>query len=301
MREYGQIQCGFWQAEEIVGLSDDGKLLATYLLTGPHSNGCGCYVCPDGYVIGDLRWSPERVSKGFEELSANRFAYRFGTVVFIRKFLAWNPVANGNVAIARMKEFHALPKGDAKGLLAGAILRFCKHISAADQSTLKTVGGTVSETLYETVWQTRSDPIRSDPDPTRPESGNALPEGLNQKAWSDWSAWRAASKHGPIEPDQVDATQRMLVAFGTDQQAAVDQAIAGGWKNLLAVKRVNGEASPEAIAAWDQMLKQQGAGTDPKIRKALDAIGGYQRVRTMSVVEKHIVRRQFLRAFAEAA
>jgi hypothetical protein len=109
--------------------------------------------------------------KGFAELSRNRFAYRFGSVVFIRKFLAWNGVANPKVFSARMKEFNALPKGDAKGLLAAAMLRYCKHISTNEREVLETISRTVSETVSETVWQTRSDPIRSEQDPnkTRPD------------------------------------------------------------------------------------------------------------------------------------
>lgn len=169
MREYGQVQCAFWQSD-LGQLSDDAKLLALYLMTGPHSNGSGCYPCPIEYVMGDLRWPSERVMKGFEELSRYGFSYRFGTVVFIRKYLAWNPVANANVALARMKEFRALPSGDGKALLAMAILKYCKHFSADFRAELETVAGTVTETVSQTVWQTRSYPIRPDPDPTQTRS-----------------------------------------------------------------------------------------------------------------------------------
>ncbi|HHA2465671.1 TPA: hypothetical protein ACOENH_004119, partial [Stenotrophomonas maltophilia] len=144
MREYGQIQCAFWQSQDAQQWTDAGKLLASYLMTGPHSNGLGCYRCPDGYVMADLGWTQERVSEGFAELSRSGFAYRFEGVVFIPGFLRWNKVANGNVAAARMAEFEALPKGEAKARVAGAILNYVKHLGNDYRTVLQTVAETVS-------------------------------------------------------------------------------------------------------------------------------------------------------------
>lgn len=150
MREYGQIQCAFWQSQDAQQWTDAGKLLAAYLMTGPHSNGLGCYRCPDGYVMADLGWTQERVSEGFAELSRSGFAYRFEGVVFIPGFLRWNKVANGNVAAARMAEFEALPKGEAKARVAGAILNYVKHLGNDYRTVLQTVAETVSGTVTQT-------------------------------------------------------------------------------------------------------------------------------------------------------
>lgn len=166
MREYGQVQCAFWQSDDALNTSDAGKLLAVYLLTGPHSNGIGCYRCPDGYVMADLGWSAERVSEGFAELSRNGFAYRFDGVVFLPNFLRWNRVANGNVATARLAEFDALPKGEAKARTAASILKHVKHLSNEARTVLQTVAETVSETVSETVRGTVCQP---EPNPTQRE------------------------------------------------------------------------------------------------------------------------------------
>ena len=50
MREYGQVQSAFWQSIDVQSWSDEGKLLALYLLTGPHANGIGCFRLPSGEV-----------------------------------------------------------------------------------------------------------------------------------------------------------------------------------------------------------------------------------------------------------
>ena len=74
MREYGQIQSLFWTDIDIQAMSDQAKLLATYLLTGPHATALGCFRLADGYVTDDLGWSSETLSKRFAELSRNGFA-----------------------------------------------------------------------------------------------------------------------------------------------------------------------------------------------------------------------------------
>lgn len=173
MREYGQIQCAFWQSADAQEWSDAGKLLATYLMTGPHSNGIGCYRCPDGYVMADLGWSSERVSEGFAELFRNGFAYRFDGVVFLPGFLRWNRIANANVAAARMGEFDALPKGEAKARVARAILNNVKHLSNEHRTVLQTVAETVPQTVPVTVTPTETNPNQPREKPNQSNSSAA--------------------------------------------------------------------------------------------------------------------------------
>jgi len=162
MREYGQVQTSFWSHPDIQALTDDGKLLALYCLTGPHSNGIGCYRLPDGYVMADLGWTPERVSKGFQELFAAGFGERCETTNFflIPKFMQWNPVSNPNVASAREKEFHTIPKKAKihKGL-CDSMKRYGKHWSKA----------------FETLLQTSSKQEKTLPNPTQPNDSPEPP------------------------------------------------------------------------------------------------------------------------------
>ena len=113
VRDYGRIQCRFWQDRETRALSDAGKAFSAYLMTGPHSNGLGCYYLPDEYLMLDFpKWSSETISERLAELSGNDFAKRCNveSYLFIPKFLKWNPIANGNVAKARQAEFESIPK-----------------------------------------------------------------------------------------------------------------------------------------------------------------------------------------------
>jgi hypothetical protein len=98
VREYGRVHSAFWSSADIQTLSDDGKVLALYLLTCTHGTIAGVFRMPDGYVSEDLKWTNERVCEGFAELFKNGFANRCETTkwVWIRKFLEWNPAENPN-------------------------------------------------------------------------------------------------------------------------------------------------------------------------------------------------------------
>lgn len=98
MRDYGKVYSTFWSSDTTGGLSDDGKLLALYLMTCHHSTIAGVFRLPDGYVSEDLRWSQQRVAKGFDELFAKGFATRCKATkwVWVTKHLEWNKPENPN-------------------------------------------------------------------------------------------------------------------------------------------------------------------------------------------------------------
>lgn len=140
MRDYGQIQCGFWSSGDTQELSERAKLFACYLLTGPHSNGLGCYKLPDGYINADFGWSPETISELFQELFRIGFCERCGSTWFVLmpNYLRWNPIANANIAKARMKEFELVPKkASIHAQLCAAMLTFGNHFGSVNETALK--------------------------------------------------------------------------------------------------------------------------------------------------------------------
>lgn len=142
MREYGQIQCAFWIDPELQSLSDEAVLLAVYLMTGPHSNGLGCYRLPDGYIQADRGWTPGTIKKAFGELSEKGFAYRCESTgfVIIPNFLKWNPITNANVATAREREFYLVPKTfEHYSLLIQSLIEHGKHWSKGFLNHLETL------------------------------------------------------------------------------------------------------------------------------------------------------------------
>lgn len=98
MRDYGKVHTTFWSSTTTRSLSEDGRALAIYLLTSPHSTITGVFRLPDGYVCDDMQWSSERVAEGFKELFRKGFANRCETTkwVWISKHLKWNQPENPN-------------------------------------------------------------------------------------------------------------------------------------------------------------------------------------------------------------
>ena len=111
MRIYGSIQTCFWENADAQKLSDQGKLLATYLFTGPHSNMLGCFRLPAGYITEDLNWDILKVKRAFEELSEANFIIReeASSWLLICNFLKWNPIQNPKQAKGIQKLFDAVP------------------------------------------------------------------------------------------------------------------------------------------------------------------------------------------------
>lgn len=127
MREYGKIHSSFWTSGDIRSMSEDGRTLAAYLLTSPHSNMLGCFRVPMAYVADDLKWGLERVKEGFREVFENGFATfnESSNWVVIHKFLKWNQPENPNVVKAAEKLFAQIPSSSGvKSILAWAIAEF---------------------------------------------------------------------------------------------------------------------------------------------------------------------------------
>jgi len=111
VKEYGSVQTQFWSDSSLQNLSTHVKLLAVYLLTGPHTNMLGCFRLPLGYVSEDLKWDGETVCKAFAELAQIRFLVRDpeSNWILITHFLDWNPIENPNQGKSLSKLFNRVP------------------------------------------------------------------------------------------------------------------------------------------------------------------------------------------------
>lgn len=111
MRDYGRVYATFWSSSTTCPLSDDGKLLALYLMTCAHSTITGVFRLPDGYVAEDLHWGVERVRQGFAELLFKGFANRCETTkwVWVCKHLEWNKPENPNQRKSAAKIAASIP------------------------------------------------------------------------------------------------------------------------------------------------------------------------------------------------
>jgi hypothetical protein len=111
MRDYGKVYGTFWSSTTTHSLSDDGKLLALYLMTCSHNTIAGVFRLPDGYVSEDMGWDNARVQQGFLELLSKGFANRCATTkwVWVVKHLEWNKPENPNQRKSAAKIAQSVP------------------------------------------------------------------------------------------------------------------------------------------------------------------------------------------------
>ena len=217
MREYGQVQVAFWSHPDTRQLSDTGRLLALYLMTGPHSNGLGCYYLPDGYIIADTGWDSETVSKGFVELFRNGFCERCETSFFvlIPNFLKWNPISNANVAKARESEFNRIPKSaSVYSNLCSAVLDHGNHLSNRFETVLKRYS--------------KQEPIPSDNEPRekreepniRSVASDTTPAVNTESLFTEF--WNAYPSRRPHSNPKKPARAKFIAAIkATDPQTII--------------------------------------------------------------------------------
>lgn len=185
MRDYGKVHCTFWSSPTISKLSDDGRMLALYLLTCPHLTIAGVFRLPDGYAAEDLGWSPERVSKGFEELFANGFANRCGTTkwVWISRHLEWNKPENPNQWKSAGKTVALIPDEvcwKREFMRLWATLTGAKHVEESNPS--ETLSQPVAVTVAVTETAKASFVQSSDVPPDDPADEATTPTSTRQHA-----------------------------------------------------------------------------------------------------------------------
>ena len=148
MRPYGKVHSTFWSSATINALSDDGKLLALYLMTSPHSTIAGVFRLPDGYVSEDMKWDSVRVAQGFAELLRNGFANRCETTkwVWVTKHLEWNQPENPNQRKAAAKVALSVPDQTTWKL---DFMRVCGPLLNISESPVQPKNDNRSETLEE--------------------------------------------------------------------------------------------------------------------------------------------------------
>jgi len=111
-REYGRLSTGFWRNPKVRGvLSDDEKLLLTYIFSCEHSTAAGCYRLPLAYISDDLQWGIDRVSHALSELHRHGFVCRDDThdIIYVPGWWDENEIASSKNAIHVYNLFKLLP------------------------------------------------------------------------------------------------------------------------------------------------------------------------------------------------
>lgn len=197
MRDYGKVYTAFWTSEDVLGMNEDERTLALYLLTCPHGNMLGCFRLPNAYASDDLKWTLERVSEGFAGLVSKGYIDRCERShwVLIRRYLKWNQFENPNVGKAAGKLFGTItPPAGLKALLAAALREFTTTFPTSILSIFEAemkAFGKLSETLSSSVPKQEPEPEpepepQPEPEPEPTPQSSELPLDQVEKIFAYW-------------------------------------------------------------------------------------------------------------------
>lgn len=248
MRDYGKVYTAFWSNEDVRAMSEDGRMLALYLMTCPHGNMLGCFRLPVAYVAEDLCWSGDRVSKGFDELFRYRFSYRCqrSSWLFIRNHLEWNPLENPNVGKAAAKLFDSLPMThEIKALVARSLRMKAPHFPQDKLTQFETLS-----IPFQDPFETVSKPVAVTVavEVTVAEAGN-----------------KPMSEQSPDECAEPAIERRGVNIEEVSNEAEVVTA-------LEVVKKPRGDAGEDVRSVftyWQQVMNHPRAQLDAKRQKAI--------------------------------
>jgi uncharacterized phage protein (TIGR02220 family) len=220
-RDYGKIHSSFWTSGTIRDMSEDGRTLAAYLLTSPHTNMLGCFRLPLAYACDDLKWPQDRLEQAFNNVSENGFAIIDPSTswIVVLKFLKWNGFENPNVGKAAAKIFVQIPDTClAKRVLADRLREFGKHFPGDLLAPFETVNETVSkpfanrsENPIETVQVGFQQPFRN-PEPNQNQNQN---QNLTPLSGTPDDADIEVDEDDEREPElQIDESDPVAEAIG---------------------------------------------------------------------------------------
>lgn len=107
-----KLPFNFWAETKALDLTDQEKVLLTYLYTSPHINRLGCFECPVGYISHDLKWSVEIVKSVLYSLQNFRFlvmVYK-SDWIYLKDYLMCFPIKTSMQGKHLEKIFRTVPE-----------------------------------------------------------------------------------------------------------------------------------------------------------------------------------------------
>lgn len=239
MRDYGKVYATFWSSQTTHSLSDDGKLLALYLMTCSHNTIAGVFRLPDGYVAEDIGWDQNRVQQGFAELLAKGFANRCETTkwVWVVKHLEWNKPENPNQRKSAAKIAQSVP---AECAWKQAFMRDCAESLGLETPSISNRSETVGEPFLnqeQEQEQKNKEAIASSSASSQPTDDAEPDDGVPPC---------------PFDP-LIDLYEASLPALPTVRRSlfakgANGKALRARWRWVMTAKHERGDRKGERIA-----------------------------------------------------
>jgi len=282
MREFGQVPSSLWLRED---LSFHAKALYAYLLSSPHANFLGCFLCREGYVVADTGMSRAALRRGLAQLEAAGLAYWLGPCVYLPGQVAAHAARNESVVAARLGCWRELPDGGAKARVASELLAHYDKLNERQRGELSAYVRGAAQGARPTRAHTEQD-INADIKPDINADINADTDADIKRTDSRERIVRntphspppapAATPPSPLggrrapflapvfpEPAKAPASAppnlvtAILVVTGNDPAKATGPLLRAAKKSVAAVLAVEPDLSAESLAAASEAYRQK--------------------------------------------
>lgn len=243
MRDYGVVRTSFWTSPSIMSLDDNSKVIALYLLTGPHTNLLGCFRIPLSYIAEDIDKTVSEIKKGFNVLKKEGFAtYDDKTKwIYLPKYLDYNKPENVNQGKAILKILDSIPSSsvffnDVLDNVMRAKNRFpAGYESVIDEIKSKRLvfnnpsprvfepvneGKDLFNDGLETVTNTDSDSYSDSETDSKEKHSSDKPDQLAKDVQEIFEFWKVEMEHprSKLQPDRVKTIKKALsLGFDVEQ------------------------------------------------------------------------------------
>lgn len=243
---YSKIHDDIWQTLKRKKVSRAGKLLFIYLFSCPHRSIVGLYHLPFPYIAADLGMSIREIEQTVSELfQKGLIEYeRQSEFMFVKNFLAYNPLPNGNVEKAAIKFVAGLPETALLRSVETVLKPFAKQYRNLFDTVCRTVSHTEAETEATAKAETEADGCRAS---TPPPSGAPAPQSVVTLALNDRTEF-------PIGEEQVREWAALYPAVDVEQQLRAMR----GWLQANPGKRKTRGGILRFVNAW--LAKEQNRG-----------------------------------------
>jgi hypothetical protein len=270
MALYSKVYRRVWRDAKFRALSDRGKLLWFYLLTGPDVTSMpGPVVGGEGHFAEAMGWNIGSLREAFREVLAKGMAKvdREACLVFLPNAYKYNRPESPNVVRSWANHFDELPECALK-------VEVYQHLKALVEGLGEGFRKAFGEVFPKGMPNQEPEPEQEQEQEQEvggqaplqpPAAAESLPESLRteqfQKALTDWRKHRKEIRK-KWTPSMEEKQIKRLADWGAERAvAAIDHSIANGWLGIHEAKE-NGDprlaAKSESVAERYARLKREG-------------------------------------------
>lgn len=152
-RTFTIVATAIWSSPRFLALDCHGRLLALYVISGPHQTSAGVSRIKEGYVTSDLEWEVKQYRKAKADIIASGMFEADGDEILVEDWFRHCPPVNLKHAIGTMRVIDCIGSDDLRVKTEDAFAatkwgrQAMETLSIAEQTAANDAGRRLQEAL----------------------------------------------------------------------------------------------------------------------------------------------------------